>query len=97
MPQFYRMRLLFGPDIPEGILHVPYQNLKQNLLIYRVFLTVGEIFLKICLEQKNNRVVKMVKFQSDNYTKGEILKISWELRQAFRFYLPRKFKIQYFS
>ena len=28
MPQFYRMRLLFGPDIPEGILHVPYQYLR---------------------------------------------------------------------
>ena len=29
MPQFYRTRLLFGPDIPEGILHVtPYQYLR---------------------------------------------------------------------
>ena len=25
MSQFYRMRLLFGPDISDGILHVLYQ------------------------------------------------------------------------
>ena len=34
------------------------KNLKQNILIYRVVLTVD------CLKQKNNRVVKMVEFQS---------------------------------
>ena len=78
------------------------KNLKQNILTYRVFLTAGEIFLKICLKQKNNRVVKwssskVIDRGRDNYTEGEILKISWELRQAFRFYLPRKFKIHYFS
>ena len=28
MPQFYRMRLHFGPDIPECIPHVPYHYLR---------------------------------------------------------------------